>query len=163
MQPTSQEKQPELRSTKLVLENLGVAKLGKKTEPTVPFKGAAVAKVIRSNHDVDHVAVRWDDARERPYVVFDPNTSRGLIMEFVFFYTYDWPELEKANSRLTEQSLKVGVKPVEGMELSEVNLELLYVHGVEETLLNQYQNIHSRRALLAQKRNEHDEKTQKPS
>ena len=147
-----QEKQQAYRSTMMVLENIGVAKLGEKQQPSKPFEGKAIAKVVRASGDVDHVVVKWDDIHERPYVVFDPNGGRGMINEYVFIYTYDWGAINKADKKIGDISKKLGIKPVSNMDLVEVNLELLYVHGLTENELNEYKTIYARRALLAQKR-----------
>ena len=147
-----QEKQQAFKSTKMVLENIGVAKLGTKQSPNDPFEGKAIAKILRTNSDVDHVVVKWDSIYERPSVTFDPNGSRGMIAEFIFIYTYDWDSIRKADKKMEESSKKLGVKPVGNMDLAEINLELLYVHGVSEEMLNEYKTIYARRALLAQKR-----------
>ena len=75
-----------------------------------------------------------------------------MIAEFIFIYTYDWDSIRKADKKMEESSKKLGVKPVGNMDLAEINLELLYVHGVSEEMLNEYKTIYARRALLAQKR-----------
>ena len=139
------------------MENIGVAKLGAKSKPNEEFTGKAIAKVLRFNGDSNYVVVVWDSIREKPSVVFDPCSASGMVSEFIHIHTYDWDEIRKKDEALAENSKRIGVKRIHDMDLSEINIELLYIHGMKQEKLDQYKSIVSRQALLAQLRSTYEQ------
>lgn len=148
-----QEKQLQYKGTNDVLEFIGASEIGEKNSPNKPFDGRAIAKVIRNTSDVDMVAVMYDTTYERPYVIFDPNCNDGLVVEFVFVYTYDWNGIKDADAEMKSPSY-VSDKPISSMKAEEVDVELMYVYGMKEAEVKEYRTVASRKALLAQKRDE---------
>lgn len=154
-----QEKLPQYKGTQEVLEFLGMSVIGDKQDPCRPFSGRAMAKVIRNNANVDMVAVMYDTTYERPYVIFDPNCNDGLISEYVFIYTYDWDGVNKADDEMKSEA-HVKPKSVHTMKAEEVDIELMYVHGLTEEAIKEYKTLASRKALIVQKRDEKEKNNQ---